>query len=839
MEDKEKRESKESTEELDINLNQLEGGTVQIDLNRLQEEEDQFEIKVIHAQKEFSFGNLVYKKVVDGFTEGALKNIIVISESRIRLYMVTADSIDILSSSEIPKGLIEGPFGTRRYESYHIDPKNKGQIQLFIFDGNLSMIIKFDYKTGDLLELKPQTFWRDPEIKWTTTIRVSKPKNSRIESFISTTLFEKKTTNYSEFAKLRDQRIRRWMNFELANANMFRREISRFRSQLMKLRADCRMNHRLVDDFSDLKVFEYCPSRPGLPHLALLINQSNMALTFRLVDLGRRMTLKTNTVNLIDILGRKWIESMRDEALRESGLENETGRRFRRSDFRELKLIDCLYLKRTKSVIVLIRYINFEIRAKIESVFHRAELKDLRYAKYHRCTSDNILKNFGEDQVLALHTGQVKNLNYRPLALVHPQTLQDYKIPGLEESKEFSVMTLSQNSPMVQHEKLSDHRILIRGVFSAFIYDWKEKAVIAQQRLAFQEYSYSHFSSLKLRDGSIYVKGNGNFFHVLRTKKGNKNLKEVAEEAKAIHLNDLFDNIHHFTDQHGYKLFQLPNNNLLYIGSTIFQGENPDQGLASPFWIEIDINTLEPVKWFSKDLQASIYKGIDPENIELIGDYFLFNAFLKRAQRNEATSRQSDRCRLVVSSKEFELIDYSSPIAMKDWPLIRDHSGTSIISFGQNNRLYLHHFDQKRVKLTLERTVKLPAEVFLIKPPSFNGGSIFGCVAQYHLERFYQSIKFLLIFDMNLNLVEHRKLRLEHWIYFPYFINAQRMAFYHHNQQLDRNVVSVLDLNEGVITLAHPYAWKSSRPNFLVEKGSGRVFCLDLDGETIKMVFLN
>ena len=87
-------------QELEFNIYELEGEPVRLNLGEKQEVEGEFEKQIIHAPDDFSFDEQTVKVVLDGFTQGALKNILTISREKIRLYKVTKDSIEIVSCSK-------------------------------------------------------------------------------------------------------------------------------------------------------------------------------------------------------------------------------------------------------------------------------------------------------------------------------------------------------------------------------------------------------------------------------------------------------------------------------------------------------------------------------------------------------------------------------------------------------------------------------------------------------------------------------------------------------------------------------------------------------------------
>ena len=88
-------------EEIKININELEGEPFDLNFNEVQEVDGEFQKQVINSPDEYSLNSEKTQKfVLEGFTEGAIKNILTLSTQKIRLYKVTESSIDLLSCTE-------------------------------------------------------------------------------------------------------------------------------------------------------------------------------------------------------------------------------------------------------------------------------------------------------------------------------------------------------------------------------------------------------------------------------------------------------------------------------------------------------------------------------------------------------------------------------------------------------------------------------------------------------------------------------------------------------------------------------------------------------------------
>ena len=175
-----------------INVKDLEGEPLDINLASIQEAEGLLGKELIHAHEEYSFDNELFKTVVDGFTEGALKDFITISEEKTRLYKVTEDSIKALSCFERPSETLR--LAIQDYTV--ILNKQDCSIQVFhdlfyrkvpvvmLDKTHCSYILKFDFKAGELVSTEEVAFPKDPSI-----YRVAKQESlessfSKTDSFV-------------------------------------------------------------------------------------------------------------------------------------------------------------------------------------------------------------------------------------------------------------------------------------------------------------------------------------------------------------------------------------------------------------------------------------------------------------------------------------------------------------------------------------------------------------------------------------------------------------------------------------------------------------------------------
>ena len=87
-----------------INLEDLtgHGSAIQLD-DRRPDGQSLDRVKIFHSNSTALCQNFQFVEIVNGFTPGALKNIIALSERKLRVYAVTKNQISFLSCSDLPE----------------------------------------------------------------------------------------------------------------------------------------------------------------------------------------------------------------------------------------------------------------------------------------------------------------------------------------------------------------------------------------------------------------------------------------------------------------------------------------------------------------------------------------------------------------------------------------------------------------------------------------------------------------------------------------------------------------------------------------------------------------
>ena len=638
--------------EIKINIKkELEGELIDVDFNQIQELEGEFQKEVIREPEDLSFDRETKKVVLEGFTEGALKNILTLSKEKVRPYKVTKDSIELLSCSKPVKCT---SIGTS--ESCFPDSASCS-VQIFPFKGKTTgFILKFDSKTGELIEEQEFKFSDRRAKSGVSNLNISKPMNSRIDSYC-TPGFSKKFSSF-EISRVRRGRILRGLCFDRITKTLYNRQKKKFDRQVLKFLGELRLR-LFFEKYLVRRVFGYSKKNPNL---VLIVSKNKHVFFLFLVDLRRKKLLKTSTLSIIDLLGGpEGVEAVVYDDLQIDPDDEETVQRRLNIHQPLLYTTDFVFLPKSKSLIFLATIDEVNLTLKIPDVMNPASLSGLKIIKKRTFVQgQQILRKFGEDKVLMFYSGNVWSSFQRPLAWLDPETLEETKIEGFE-GEEGSLMLFGMKNVTSQPSltQLTKNRMLIVNDFFAFIFDFKEAKVIAEQRYCLQRIQWPRLVQID----NLYAIGNQKCVHLLETKKShNTNTKEeeeVLSKVKTIHLDHLVPNLSFDDENSKFKFFQLRNGNYLYIsrngiGPAARRSQrNPDYKNCFSS-VEIDRKTLTVVKSSLNYLQE-ILPNINLEQLQLIGDYLLVSTRLKKPQKTPGNQYS-----LALLSTDFQMLDYCS-----------------------------------------------------------------------------------------------------------------------------------------------------------------------------------
>ena len=839
----------------------LEKGEIfQINFDEIREDNKQYEKKVIHAPDDFTFDQKPLTAILDGFTEGAEKNILSLSKQKIRLYKVTLESIKLLSCSEISSSEIRDALSRNIFERNTLiqEPKIKllGRIRFISTTAEELLTLKFDIKTGELLEAEISNFESKSSVIFNlcTVPPFKTPKNSIKDSYLEVIIPEKlwfqPLTNV-EIVKVRGSHIKRWFNFDSTSKALLSTGKAKFNNKVFNLPQELKSGWIYTHDVYT-RTFNFGQKNHNF---AVLCVKTPQTLVFKLIDLRKRKVLRSASIDLIDILGEERMKRLwREDVEFIEGLEED--QRGIGEGTKGIELYDFNLVPNTSSALFVIRFRNFEVKARIEDLFDKKTWENAKLTKYRKNGLNNILKRFGKDKILTYYSGPIKSTYVRPLAWLDPISLEEIKLNGFEENEDYSLMNFKEtnNKATTEFIQLSETRLLILNDCFIFIYDFEQGEVIAKKLYTFKQVGYSKFINID----DIYIKNTQGCIFILKTRRDEAG-SEVVQHLKSIHPNDHLDNIFSraVNQSYEYSFFKLANGNYLYVGATeieAFDRINPNKTTEVGISIEIDASTLEVVNFH----QGSLREFFDEtrfvaDNVHLVDKFLLFSTKLIEAQldiQQEGGVEAEGANRLILIDLDFNILSFCKHSRLSNkWPIKVASSDNKILSIGIENQIYLHKVDLEAQKLVLLKTLTFKSATIINYKSLFYNPSFFVCFISSNndiseTEGQEDPSITLLIFDQDLRLRSSLKIQNFPKFNWTYAVSESQFVYSTRDNDSQGQVIKLVDLNQRSVGIAGFIRGVSSTPNYLVDDfgGSGpgsRNLLLELTGEAISKIYFD
>ena len=803
--------------EAEFNVKELEGELVNISLGELEEVEGGFQKEGFNAPDASSFDGGAGRAVFDGFTKGALKNIITLSREKIRLYKVTKDSIELLSCSEQPNVA----------RSTFVLNQQTCSIQAFPYQENMSTILRFDPETGELLERREIEFFRTQKIKDVKPIETG-AKTSIKPKFLSAVVDPTPANLWLNHIHMVERlwkgKLQMWISLERILKNRSEKTIAHYKSQVQQMRQEIQQNFTSFSKSLITKTFVYDNANPSL---VLAVSKNQVALTFTLINLRLKKVVKSSSMNLIEILGgTKVVEELLADEMQgdpEGGLNHFA-----------FKIRRCAFVPSSHSMLLTAEIKNLELIVKIDDVFNSDVANHVRFVKRKKLSYGiSLLKGYGSDRVLSSYSDSPSTTDARSLAWIDPDTLEETKLEKFHEGGgRGSLLSNTHNFTSDSSiTPLTDNLMLILNQFSFMVFDFNQDKVIASLN-----YLYIRFEPSKFRKiNNLYAKGYSYCLNLMRTKKAQETGEEVVDTIKTIYFADLIPNLILKFSASTYYFFKLKNGNYLYVGKKYFGVEDEQNGdkrlrLVS---LEIDGNTLEVLETNITDFPEGEIQLQNSQTMCIVGDFLIFNAKVRRFEGKEVQT-PGDTTSLVLASTDLKVLDYSRRSIPEGWSSdsIKAASSNRIVSLGINNRFYLHEVNFETKKLVLLKTMALGDAKAAFNP--------LGLIPRTSFILFVKpsdsgTEMVFLRFDMNLGLTSHLKVRGIRRTSCLYPLRGERVAFFDTSLQK----VFVLDLNSAEAKLGDRMSSYRDALDYALDGESGRVVSLDLSFESLEKVFLD
>ena len=802
--------------------------------------------------------------VFEGFTKGALKNILSVSRAhKVRLYKVTHDSIDLLSYSEMQSNSVRELHKSSSFRYYSIRgllDRHNTSIQLTGSNTKQSIILKFDYQTGALVKDYCCIPWfRDQASHLSKLgIELENPTKSLIDSYAYLSWYsmdsEGKKTENREFVKIRKGKLRRWGFVADGSSSEIQKEKEIFERQKMELRPEIRSNF-----YFQSKHLETHKHSEIHPHLTVMISHYHSTVVYKLVNLNTKKVLKRGSIRLLEILASHGIEELLNDELQ---IDPQADNPAENANIFESQIYSCIYLAKEESLIVRILFKNIEVKVKIPKVFSTALPKKYSLFKSKMMVAQwNWLMPFGGDKILWYHTDcELKDSKTRPLAWLDTENFEQTVLKGMGEHPKSAMISYMQDRMHIYHVKLSEKRLLRVNRLIALIYDFEEGELVAEQRVGLGNFDI--FEKALLRSiGWVYARSYGRFLNIIRSEKtgiGEEEKEERIKHLRTIYTDEYFDNLDWEVENYKFNFFQLPTGNYLYLANKHFKAEDPaeEAALEHPIvdlcGLEIDQKSFEVVRAFRKPLDYLQQGWTLVSEISMIGNFFIMSGKFKPQILAEDEARngvednygpESNSNRLILANLDFEMVDYCKKAELRSSFPIKVVSSERVISIGEHKELYLHKIDQKTLKLVLLKMVRLKSGSIIVNKKHFiNRSSLCIKVKVDGTEEPIEGINncSLLKFDLDLNLTSYLRFEFEgiQKLYSFHSLDQANVACCFGSQRGGKKIF-LANLDQRTIRLANRYQSVLAESQYWQEDGSERYFTIELQNEAINKVYLS
>ena len=829
---------------------------------RKQEKKDRgFINKEIKSPAHMSFDIENYFEVVNPFTEGAIKNMVCISRQYIRLYKITTSSIELISRSELPAATSDLIFGFKYKQGSSVlsDPVHSS-IQIIAGELNKATIIRFHRETGSLQTIENKDFEEETSrnLSKTQKFDLEPPKNSQSDHYL---FYEEKETvqNIRKIGKVRKGKLKLWIDLREISKEIRQESISTPSSlAIHKIFEETPIRFE-IDHQSRLLAFRGNSGRKN--HIAVC-TVSSFSLGIDLIDLGTRKRVASRSLTLGDLItSSKIIEDLLLEVVCSEQQGVEEGRV---SDF-YVELNGCYFEAKNKSLLLLIRAKDHEIRVRIDEVLESEQLKITNVSMVTLPPSEHNSSKW--THLVSLTDRKIGKIGDRlqrsrragksyPFTLLDYVTLEEAHLKGLEECEEYLVMKQSSKPELFKLNYLRDFRVLMTSSLSSIIYDLKREKVITGLRHALHDSSKGR--SFLVKGGDLLIWSSSNFFQILKMSKKPSGDQECIENIKEYRLEELFEYKIRENPNDRFNILQLENGNYLFIDSKLFNSLAPtvennindqeeEEMFIAEIVLEIDKNSLETLRKKMIRFKEEIKYQLTSHTVSLIQDYLIFNTNVsKKTKKAMKMMRRPgfpaiQGTELVLADQSFQVLTFCPLTKLRAGDAIQTISGDRVISEGKD-MLYLHKLEEKGEG----------PRVILHKKLRIEGGRRSAGIMSFISElgysvlfRFKDQAKskkiFLLVFDMDLCLT--KCLDFSQSTNFPcmgsFLIGGGKLAVTMNSGAGFKNEVYVIDPEEKRVKLAQNLKERGDFPKYSFDKKARRFYSAGLVGESIEKVYLS
>ena len=292
---------------------------IAIDLEELPPEKDKFEdllnqenSKNYQERRIGSVEDLTFQmerslEVVEGFTPGAIKNIITISREFLRVYAVTESKINFLSCSEIPQTalnfIFSRDFKEAKFITYRIQESTQ-TLEVLLDLNKRFFILNLSKITGKIINFTETQL---------TNLKIDKkailpsqanpaPKNSTIDAYLTSFAADTRTGSVNSASFFRVRRCikgRKWVDLTEQLRRRVSKQTDRYRQEILSL-------DFLPESFRRYFIYSGSLSAQALSsnlqETALVLYRSRSLLHFYLLNFRRRKIIFSRSISVLDLL---------------------------------------------------------------------------------------------------------------------------------------------------------------------------------------------------------------------------------------------------------------------------------------------------------------------------------------------------------------------------------------------------------------------------------------------------------------------------------------------------------------------------------------------------------
>ena len=835
-----------------LNLEGFHGEELTVNLGELRQNPTNPEKELLQAPEDITFNYGRNLQLVDGFTPGALKNIITLTAKKLRVYGVSETKIWFISCSDIPKELQKGlaKINLNSYLNNILFHPLNCSIDVISKKGKSNYILKLNPEDGRLAQIRetaPFAYIEDSD-HIIANPALPYPKNSRTRSFWQIIIDSRDAFRGGQIIKFGlkvKNQARAWLDLTDVFKKIQLKE---------KLRLDAEMEERLppgipsLVQFGSTYIIEFFRSKSsdGAIYVTLITPWS---IVVHLVSLTRRKFLRTKAINLLDFL---IIENLKQ--LLGVGANFNGAYPHQRATKQRIIPEKVVFDEKSDLLMFFIKFEEKEIFVKIGKIFSsNSSLTKNCVMKVFRCehSQNSLISHFSDHEILRYYSGTSKLSYLRPLSLLNIEDLSETKIKGFEENKQFSEMSGITTDYSVIRQRIGQNKLLILTYLSAFIYDYERGEVVSHQRHTLLDTDKPSVASL----GDIICLSSTRKFNFIRTAINASTGQREINSIRTIFVDDLMTGMGLLCNCPLSSLSRLENGNILLVTSILPEQAFRD-GLHNPISdhlsLEINSDDFGIVKWTRRNGSDQNGPRLKVSPIHVVSGFLVLTA---EPETQPEEPRQgirfgfmnnpsSDHSILTLTNFDFEILDQCTQSQLRSRASqIGVVDSNRIISVGINDTIYLHEVEAESKKLVLLKTLSLDAGKLSRRPIRCLSPQSFCCYAEIipksdDDERVNQPI--ILNFDSNLNWRSFLLHNGIHALGSSFSVSETELVLFSSNHRI-RNTLYSLNLQSHQITFVHETATDSGfrhrTPTF--EIGSrGKICYVEILDEGILIVKL-